>query len=103
MPVKRKRVLTEICFIFLIISFMFLVLFSLFGRSGWFGFDRRRAEYQQIQSEISRLKLKISALKERVVKLEKDPATVEEEIRKRLLHAKSGERVYQVVEPEKHR
>ncbi len=77
-----------------------LIAFSLFGRHGWLQLKDKRARYDSLQKDIDRIKKENQALKEHIEKLEKDPATMEQEIRRRMMYAKPGETVYQVTDQE---
>jgi cell division protein FtsB len=100
MDVKQRSVKMEVVSIVFILICLGLIGFSIFGRQGALRLQDKETELESIQQEIQRLEKENTALRARIEKLENDPVTQEQEIRKKMMYAKSGETVYQVAEPE---
>ena len=97
---KSQTVIKELFHIAIILMCLAMIGMALFGRQGLLHLEEKKSEYEAIRHEIQRLEAENTALKARLEKLEKDPSTQEQEIRKKLMYAKKGETVYQITEPE---
>ncbi len=100
MDIRSRSVMREIAWIVIILFCLWMIGMSIFGNHGWLQLRDKEARYEQLQSDIRRLEKENKALRERIEKLQSDPALLEEEIRKKLLYSKPGETIYQVTEPE---
>ena len=100
MKSRQRKIFREICIICVILGCLTLVVFSIFGESGWLQLQEKNTRLQTLGAEMSQLEKDNHVLKERIEKLKNDPETVELEIRKRLPRAKPGETVYQKSESE---
>lgn len=100
MDIRSRSVVREIVWIVIILFCLGLIGMSIFGNHGWLQLREKEARYEQLQGDIRRLEQENKALRERIEKLQSDPALLEEEIRKKLLYSKPGETIYQVTEPE---
>ena len=99
MPVKKRAVIRELLYIAIILCCLGFIVASLFGRRGWLSLREKEARVEALLQDVDRLKRENQQLKERVDKLQKDPATVEDEIRRKMMYAKPGETIYQVTPP----
>ena len=103
MDIRHRSVVREIICIGVILFCLGLIGMSIFGTHGWLQLREKETRFEQLQAEIHRLEQENRALRERLDKLQSDPALLEEEIRKKLLYSKPGETIYQVTEPESRR
>lgn len=74
---------------------------SLVGEKGLLQTFRARREYQQIETSISRLRSENARLRDYARRLKEDPATIEEEARRKLGLVKPGEVLVIVRDAEK--
>jgi cell division protein FtsB len=66
----------------------------VFGANGMMVYQRKRAEYRELQRQIEQLQKENENLSQRTKALKTDPATIEKEAREQLRYAKPGEVVY---------
>jgi cell division protein FtsB len=96
---QKRAVIRELIYIGIILCCLGFIVASLFGRRGWLSLREKEARYESLLRDVDRLKRENDQLKERVDKLQKDPGTVEDEIRRKMMYAKPGEKIYQVTPP----
>ena len=75
-----------------------VLLHATFGANGMVVYRQKRAEMQELQSEVDRLQKANAQYAEQIKLLKSDPATIEKEAREQLHYTRKGEVVF--VAPE---
>lgn len=76
-----------------------LLLHATFGANGMVIYRQKRAEMQELQSEVDRLQKANAQYAEQIKLLKSDPATIEKEAREQLHYTRKGEVVFVAPEP----
>jgi cell division protein FtsB len=92
---RTRRLVATLCIGVLAVLIGYKVLFGANGTVEW---RSKRAEFQQLQSEIDKATLEHQALESRVKKLQSDPNTIIKEAREKLGFVMPGEVV--LVQPQ---
>ncbi len=82
--------------------FLLAVLLGLhvvFGPNGFLAYQKKKAEYRTLGTDVERMQKENDALTQRIKALKSDPATIEKEAREQLRYARPGELVYTYPEP----
>ena len=66
----------------------------IFGTNGMMAYQRKRAQYRQLQQQIGDLQKQNQELEQDVEKLRSDPQTIERQAREQLRYARPGEVIY---------
>ena len=66
----------------------------VFGANGMMVYQRKRAEYRELQQQVEQVRKENEQLVERTKALKHDRATIEKEAREQLHYAKPGEVIY---------
>lgn len=77
----------------------YVAIHVIFGANGWMVYEKKKADYRQISSEVERLKQENKNLADYNQALQHDPKTIETEARTRLRYAKPGEVIYVIPAP----
>lgn len=72
----------------------YLSLHVVLGSNGWIAYQKKRAEYRQLQTEIENLQKQNQALEQHVKALRSDPEAIKREAREQLHLAKPGEMIF---------
>jgi cell division protein FtsB len=76
-------------------AFVSLLAFHvIFGANGMIVYERKRAEFKALDSDIKSLQAENERLDQRIKALKTDPKTIEKEAREQLRYAKPGEVIY---------
>ncbi len=76
-----------------------LGLHVVFGPNGFLAYQKKRAEYRTLGTDVERIQKENDQLTQRIKALKTDPATIEKEAREQLRYARPGEIVYTYPEP----
>ncbi len=76
-----------------------LALHVVFGANGMMVYQKKRAEYRNLEKNLDDLKKQNEALSEQIRALKSDPAAIEKEAREQLRYAKPGEIIYLLPAP----
>ncbi len=87
---QRRRLATAGVFLLAI----WVLSHVVFGANGMMVYQRKRAEYRDLQKQVEQAQKENEALLERTNKLKHDRATIEKEAREQLHYAKPGEVIY---------
>lgn len=68
----------------------------VFGANGWMVYQKKKADYQQLQGQLEKLAQENDALQKDVKALKGDKAAIEREAREQLHYTRPGEVVYVV-------
>ena len=71
-----------------------LFVHVMFGANGMVVYRQKKAEYQDLQKQVSSLQKENNRYTEQIDSLEKDPRAIEKEAREQLHYARPGEVVY---------
>ena len=78
---------------------IWLFVHAMLGANGVTVYRAKRAEYQNLQSEINSLQKENDAYSEQVTRLKSDPRQIEKEAREQFHYARPGEVVYVSPDP----
>ena len=70
----------------------------VFGANGWMVYQKKKADYQQLQGQLEKLNAENDALQKDVKALKNDKSAIEREAREQLHYTRPGEVVF-VVPP----
>ena len=70
----------------------------VFGANGWVVYQKKKAEYRQLQGQLEKLNQENAALQKDVKALKTDKAAIEREAREQLHYVRPDERVYVMQE-----
>jgi cell division protein FtsB len=87
---RMRLILATLCIATLAVAAGYKVVY---GANGTIVYKEKRAEYQQLQQEISDEQQRHEELQDRVRALQSDPKTIEKEAREQLGYVRPGERV----------
>jgi cell division protein FtsB len=73
---------------------VWLFVHVMFGANGMVVYRKKKAEYQDLQREVSDLKKENDGYSQQIDSLQNDPKTIEKEAREQLHYARPGEVVY---------
>jgi cell division protein FtsB len=71
----------------------------VFGPNGFLAYQKKKAEYRTLGSEVERIQKENDDLTQKIKALKSDPATIEKEAREQLRYARPGEIVYTYPDP----
>lgn len=97
MSKQKSPVVRELVVIVSILSLLGLGALSVFGDGGLLHLREKQARFDSQQRTLHQVESENRRLRERIQNLEKDPGTIEKEIRNRLIYTRPGEKVYQVT------
>ena len=91
----RRRLATWGLFLFA----AYIALHVVFGTNGWMVYEKKKAEYRQVTSEVEQMKQENQRLAEQVKALQTDKKTIQKEAREQLKYARPGEVIYVMPTP----
>jgi cell division protein FtsB len=94
----RRRIATTAIAVFSV----WLFVHVMFGANGMVVYRQKKAEYQNLQKEISGLQQENDRYSEQIKSLETDPKAIEKEAREQLHYARPGEVIYVSPPPVPH-
>lgn len=77
----------------------YVAIHVIFGANGWMVYEKKKADYRQISSEVERLKQDNKALADYNQALQHDPKTIETEARNTFRYAKPHEVIVVIPPP----
>ena len=78
---------------------VFIGYHAIFGENGAVVFQKKRAEYRELQKQVQELQSENDKLSQDIHALKSDPKAIEREAREQLRYAKPGEVVYLLPAP----
>ncbi|HKS95979.1 MAG TPA: septum formation initiator family protein [Terriglobia bacterium] len=72
---------------------------AIFGENGALVYQKKKAEYRQLQNDVQQLQSENDKLSQQIHALKTDPKAIEREAREQLRYAKPGEVVYLLPAP----
>ena len=91
----RRRLATAA----VVIVAIWIFVHAMLGANGVTVYRAKRAEYQNLQKEISKLQKENDAYSDQVARLKSDPKQIEKEAREQFHYARPGEVVYVSPDP----
>ncbi len=76
-----------------------LFVHVVFGANGFLAYQKKRAQFRALDTDIQKLQKENDQLADRIKNLKSDPATIEKEAREQLRYARPGEVIYTYPEP----
>jgi cell division protein FtsB len=77
----------------------YLAVHVVFGANGWVVYQKKKAEYRQVTSDVEKMKQENQRLTEKIKALQTDKETIEKEAREQLKYARPGEVIYVLPAP----
>ena len=72
----------------------YVAVHVVFGANGWMVYEKKKADYQNLQQDVERIKHQNDELGQHIKALKSDPEAIEKEAREQLRYAKPGEVIY---------
>ena len=83
-----------------IVALAFLLgIHVIFGANGMLAYQKKKAEYRSLQTDVNKIQKENDDLSQRIKSLKSDPATIEKEAREQLRYARPGEVIYTYPNP----
>lgn len=77
----------------------YVAVHVVFGANGWMVYEKKKAEYRQVTSDVERMKQENDQLAQKIKALQTDKKTIEKEARTQMGYAKPGEIIYVIPAP----
>ncbi len=91
----RRKLATWGLFVFA----AYLAVHVVFGANGWVVYEKKKAEYRKVSSDVEKMKEENQRLSEHIKALQTDKETIEKEAREQLKYARPGEVIYVLPAP----
>jgi cell division protein FtsB len=77
----------------------YVAVHVVFGANGWMVYEKKKAEYRHVTSDVERMKQENDQLAQKIKALQTDKKTIEKEARTQMGYAKPGEIIYVIPAP----
>lgn len=77
----------------------YVAIHVVFGTNGWMVYEKKKAEYRQVTSDVEKMKQENQQLTDHIKALQSDKETIEKEAREQLKYARPGEVIYVMPAP----